>query len=459
MSRSLPLLLLGTLILAGCPAPTDTGAKDTGTEETGGGDSTADSDTGGGETGDTQEATSISILAPADGTTITDSTSLAWTVTGFTMDAEGVGDTANEESSGHVHIYVDGEYRDLTTDSSYEISGLTPGSHTLKVVLAQNNHEETSYSDEVTVTANPTNPLVAITSPSSGAALADSAVLLTYDVYNFTLSDAGGPNQEGVGYYILTVDGLTFDIGAETSSAWVTRLTAGEHVVGIELLNNDGSSLSPPAMDTVTVDVADDARTIELVSPTDGDTINSSAYELMTMADNFTLSQDDIGGADQDGVGHYHIYLDGEYQLASALGDDWLYNLTPGSHLLEVVLAGNMHGEFDARDYAVVSSPSDRYGVTITSPPEGEIVGSDTYVSVSSENFVVDADMVGMGAEEGHGHYHIYVDSVYYTYSADASTLVSGLASGDHTLSVHLAGNDHTELSPLVVDEVHVTVP
>ena len=457
MSRSLPLLLLGALSLAGCPAPNDTGAKDTSTEETGGTDS--DTDTGGVETGDTEEVTSISILAPADGSTITDSTSLAWTVTGFVMDADGVGDTANEESSGHVHIYVDGEYRDLTTEASYEISGLTPGTHTLKVVLAQNNHEETTYTDEVTVTANPTNPLVAITSPASGTALDDSAVLLTYDIYNFTLDDSGGPNEDGVGYYILTVDGLTFDIGVNTAESWVTRLPAGEHVIGIELLNNDGSPLSPVAMDTVTVDVADDARTIDLISPTDGDVINSSAYELITTVDNFTLSQDDIGGMDVDGVGHYHIQLDGEYITASALGDDWLYDLSPGSHLLEVILAGNMHGEFQARDYAVVSSPADRYGVTITSPPEGEIVGSDTYVTASAENFMVDPDMVGMDAEEGHGHYHIYVDGVYYTYSADASTLVSGLSSGDHTLGVHLAGNDHVELSPLVVDEVHVTVP
>ena len=62
------------------------------------------------------------------------------------------GDTAPVDGEGHVHVKVDGEYMDATADTTYTLSGLTSGPHTLSVVLAGNDHTESAVSDSVSVT-------------------------------------------------------------------------------------------------------------------------------------------------------------------------------------------------------------------------------------------------------------------------------------------------------------------
>jgi len=78
---------------------------------------------------------------------------ISWNVSGFVLDSAAFGGS-REAGRGHVHIFVDGTYVAATPATSYVISGLAAGSHTIKVELYNNDHTPlaASVSNESTVT-------------------------------------------------------------------------------------------------------------------------------------------------------------------------------------------------------------------------------------------------------------------------------------------------------------------
>jgi hypothetical protein len=104
----------------------------------------------------TVAAPSITLTAPtsvAQGQDVT----LTWGVSGFVVDAGAFGG-APEAGRGHVHVFevVNGveNYKAASAGSSWTFSGLSPGTHTFKVELYNNDHSElaTEYSSTKTVT-------------------------------------------------------------------------------------------------------------------------------------------------------------------------------------------------------------------------------------------------------------------------------------------------------------------
>jgi hypothetical protein len=95
---------------------------------------------GGGEPGGVM---SLSIEEPQDGAMVSGKVELAVSVEG----AE-IGPT--DSGAMHIHVYVDdsGQYEVVTTTET--TVSVPNGDHTVRVVLAQPNHEETEISDEVT---------------------------------------------------------------------------------------------------------------------------------------------------------------------------------------------------------------------------------------------------------------------------------------------------------------------
>jgi hypothetical protein len=90
---------------------------------------------------------SLSIQEPEAGATVSGKVDLVVSVEGTEIGAP-------ESGAMHYHVYVDDsdQYEVVTTT---ETSVSVPnGEHTLRVVLAQPNHEETEISDEVTVTVS-----------------------------------------------------------------------------------------------------------------------------------------------------------------------------------------------------------------------------------------------------------------------------------------------------------------
>jgi hypothetical protein len=97
------------------------------------------------------------------------------------------------------------------------------------------------------------------------------------------------------------------------------------------------------------------------------------------------------------------------------------------------------------------SSGSDSPSVTITSPSEGDTVGSDFMVKWDSNVSLGDPDT-------GKHHIHIFVDGATsdYTVVGGNSFEVTGLSPGDHTVDVTLQNADHSSAG--AEDQVDVTV-
>lgn len=81
---------------------------------------------------------------------------------------------------------------------------------------------------------------------------------------------------------------------------------------------------------------------IEITSPEDGDTV-SSTFDLEVAIDDFTLAPDKVEGANAEGEGHYHVWVDGEYFVAGVAEVTSVAGLEVGEHELMVSLQNNDH--------------------------------------------------------------------------------------------------------------------
>lgn len=422
-------------------------------------DTDADTDADSDSDSDSVAGATVAIASHADGDATYSDVTISYDITFLTLDADAIG-TENVPGMGHVRVYLDGAYVASTAETSYTFTGLGGGEHTLEVRLAENDGTEIGVSDTVTVTT--LVPTIAIASPADGATLDVSSTELTLSIGDFTLED-GSTNAIGRGHYHVWVDGAYFEYGT-TDTFLVSRLGEGTHTIRVDLVNNDHTPLSPSVADEITVTVSDGAAYLGIDTSTFGDTAanpwNSGTVPLSLEVDNFTLAPDDIGGGNEDGHGHYHVYVDGNYVMAAGDAFTYLYNQQPGEHVIKVALANNDHTETGAADWFRIELAADRPDVVIKSPPEGELVTANFAMTMEVENYTLDDEAIGGPNEDGHGHLHIFLDDLsnYLGYTADGSFSVTDVPPGDHTLIVTLNGNDHYPLSPEVLDAVNVTV-
>ncbi len=101
--------------------------------------------------------------------------------------------------------------------------------------------------------------------------------------------------------------------------------------------------------------------------------------------------------------------------------------------------------------------------VSMTVDPTTVAAGDDITATVTVENFVLEAP--GGANQEGHGHYHIYLDDAsggqYLIADQEPTTtftIPANTAAGAHTLRVSVSDNSHVPLSPAVEDVVDITV-
>ena len=305
------------------------------------------------------------------------------------------------------------------------------------------------------------DPSVAITSPADAATLEATSLALSLDVSDFTMSgDVGGAAVIGEGHFHVFVDGAYYNYGTDPSRFIVTGLTPGPHTITAELVHSDHASLSPAIRSTINVNVASDARTITLDDSMFGAVDSASVYVPVSVA-NFTLAPDDVDGTASEGEGHYHVYVNGSYVTYGAGAGVWLHHLPAGTHTVEVRAADNDHTEIEGVDSGTLVIAEGRPDVRITSPADGEILSGDGFnVMVDVENFTFAPDEVGSSTNaDGTGHYHVYVDGIYYNYDTSASTLILGMDPGDHTVQLELVNNDHSSFTyPVMTEAVTVTI-
>jgi hypothetical protein len=97
--------------------------------------------------------------------------------------------------------------------------------------------------------------------------------------------------------------------------------------------------------------------------------------------------------------------------------------------------------------------------VAITSPADDSNSYGDVDVTYEVDNFTLAPDDIGGTNVDGSGHVHWYLDNEYQDVDADGTIELTDLAAGDHTISVRMASNDHTELGFTDDVTVHVLDP
>ena len=103
----------------------------------------------GGNGGDTDAgAAGVTIDEPADGAEV----AVPFPLEFSTGEALGPPETGNH----HVHVFYDGDQSDyeVVEDTSFEVTGLSPGEHTITVSLRNANHSAAGAEDEITVTVS-----------------------------------------------------------------------------------------------------------------------------------------------------------------------------------------------------------------------------------------------------------------------------------------------------------------
>ena len=183
-----------------------------------------------------------------------------------------------------------------------------------------------------------------------------------------------------------------------------------------------------------------------------------------------------------DGLGHYHVVLDGGL-INMFTGPDAsvsLQNVAPGPHVLVVVPAMNNHMpvpegavalEFDYQpsDPLPEITSADGAGgaptITIESPASGETVSGDFEMTISTTDFELSEALLGKPNVDSIGHWHVFVDAVEgmgtmmgmaesdtFTVSTDA------LTPGTHTFFAVLVDNLHAPFDPPIAAAVELEV-
>jgi hypothetical protein len=102
--------------------------------------------------------------------------------------------------------------------------------------------------------------------------------------------------------------------------------------------------------------------------------------------------------------------------------------------------------------------------VSMVVNPETMAAGDTVEVAVTVENFVLE-EPSGQPNEDGHGHFHIYLDDASggnYLLAGQTEnvnlTIPANTAPGAHTLKISLGENSHAPVSPAVEFVVDITV-
>jgi len=258
--------------------------------------------------------------------------------------------------------------------------------------------------------------------------------------------------------------------GPTLSIPVIASTPGGVQDLRVSLRNNDDSEILGA---DATVSIQVDTPIITFLNPNDASCYAEGLdLEVNIDVSNFTLIPQSIGLANQDGEGHYFVYLD------DAEGAEFLYSgadnsftvplgdgVAPGIHSLRLALVANDNSPLGIEE--TVSFLVSATGLVITDPIPGKIVqaGGALDINMVVTNFQFDLDNeFGATNVPGTGHARIYLDDATGDdHLADAInshvelTLPEDLSDGDHWIHVVLTENDGTPLSPAANAKVFIT--
>jgi hypothetical protein len=410
---------------------------------------------------------SIMLKMPMDGhIQYTDDLMVEVMIENFTMNASAIG-MDNMPGEGHYHIYINDGLVGPYTDLMVLIEDLPDGMHMMKVELVNNDHSPLvpPVYDMADFTIWNTNTMIDITHPMDNSILYKNDLELYVMIENFTMnaSAIGMDNMAGEGHYHIYINDIL--VGPYTDMmVMLNDLPAGDHVLKVQLVNNDHTPIYPIAMDMIHFTIVEEIPMIKLLKPMNGTISYGGMLHVEVMIENFTMNESAIGMDNMPGEGHWHLYINenlvGPYTTMKVV----LSDLPAGDHILKVELRNNdhsmLHGPMDHfMDMAHFTIVETLPMVHIMHPMNGSLIYSDQIdIHVDIENFTLNGSAIGMMNMEGEGHYHVYInDALIGPYNETMLTLTD-LPAGDHVLKVVLVNNDHSYISPMVMDMVHFTL-
>ena len=223
---------------------------------------------------------------------------------------------------------------------------------------------------------------------------------------------------------------------------------------------------------------------VQILSPRAGFVLTANTLDVKVKTSGYTDSCDWAGKPDKEGVGHYHILLDGSLidMFCTTTAGMSMLGVQPGQHMLEVVPAQDDHAEVleNEEEIAFTYRPKNplpevtpvattgQPAVTMLEPQDGVTLSGTFAVKVEFSNFTPSCGLMGKPDVPGFGHWHVNIDSMTGPMMGMGTMLgmsctgtfrgtTVGLKPGStHTLFALLTDNGHAPID--VFDSITFTV-
>ncbi len=309
------------------------------------------------------------------------------------------------------------------------------------------------------------SPEVQILAPLAGQTVSSVGVRLQISVSNFSLDGAsiGGANEANHGHYHVWVNDTFTGLLTAAPIVDVSTFPVGPMKLGVSLVNNDHSQLSPQVWHNISVTVV--APSVTFLHPTDGGTVSTMGARFQLDVQGFELDTENYGGEPIPGHGHYHAFVDIGTPNETFIGTPTepffdVGALTPGPHNITVNLRTNNHALLSPNIEATMMVTAVEPSIKIVSPANNAgVSGQGFRLVVDIAGWELDVENYNGNPIPGHGHYHVIVDGTSTVGTPQQRTFsVPSLADGTHTITVNLRMNNHSLLSPNVEDTITVNV-
>lgn len=150
-----------------------------------------------------------------------------------------------------------------------------------------------------------------------------------------------------LGTLLLAGAGCTPDTTDTTNTTNTTNTNTVTVQVDDDAVVDDADVTEDDATTDGTADDATaEAASVSITEPIDGDIVGST-FDLTVAIEGLTLAPDKVEGANVEGEGHYHVWVDGEYFAPGVAETTTLEGLEAGEHELMVSLQNNDHTDLD----------------------------------------------------------------------------------------------------------------
>ncbi|MCD6383691.1 MAG: hypothetical protein J7L88_04445, partial [Thermoplasmata archaeon] len=344
----------------------------------------------------------------------------------------------------------DGGFRKLRPDAtSYLLKNVPEGMHVLQMVaVSSNGYYDT---DEVTFFVDTTPPTVEILQPQGP--YTNSTPVIHWHA----------EDTQGVERIILSWDTHSVELTPEVTSYHVELEGEGSHTIVVTARDYAGLE----GQDNITVIVDEDTPTVEIISPEEGETLESGDVEVSWRGEDST-----------SGISHYAVKIDEEGWVD--VGVNTTYHVTGlGGGMHNVWVMAYDHLNNTATDNVTFYVSLEVAEVVITSPEEGAYINLTTVlirwsgtgvgyrISIDSSPFMDLGNLTEYAANLSEGAHTAVVeayDSMNRTsrdqvnFTVDATPPVVhveafwGAVNPGETLTIHFSASDNIGLSHVVLE-------